>query len=275
MSIFEPIKKAMTVPEQLAGSLRRLILGGDLSVGDPLPAEKKLAEQFETNRVSLRQALQILKADGLIEGGQGRSWRVSDFRRSGSLRLLPELFLAQGFSREVVDIIDDFMEVREPILLHVVRRVGERSTEHQRAEMRNRLIALQTLMDEGAEPERIFVADLEWFESLIDAANSLLLGFFYRPMSQIYKRSASYVAQFWSPVVCELDGEMLSYPQAFWKVQGHLESGEWQEAQEVLRAYMRADREHLREKLSSMSWMLREQDIVEPKETKRPEERSE
>lgn len=266
VSIFEPIKRAITVPEQLAGALRRLILRGELGVGEPLPAEKKLSEQFETNRVSLRQALQMLKADGLIEGGQGRSWRVADFRSQGSLRLLPDLFLAQGFSSEVVGIIDDFMEIREPILLHVVRRVGERSSALQRSQMRSRLVALQGRMDGGASEEEIFVADLEWFESLIDAANSLLLGFFYRPMSQIYKRSASYVAGFWSPVTCEVEGDILPYPQAFWRIQALLEEGAWVEAQGVMRAYMRADQAHLREKLSLLTWAIERQEGKEHSE---------
>jgi len=253
VSIFGPIKKAITVPEQLAGVLRRLILRGELSVGEPLPAEKKLSEQFETNRVSLRQALQMLKADGLIEGGQGRSWRVADFRSQGSLRLLPDLFMAQGFSAEVVGIIDDFMEIREPILLHVVRRVGERSSALQRSQMRSRLMALQGRIDGGAPEEEIFVADLEWFEALIDAANSLLLGFFYRPMSEIYKRSASYVAGFWSPVTCDVGGDLLAYPRAFWRIQALLEEGSWRAAQEVMQSYMRADQAHLREKLAWLS----------------------
>lgn len=68
--------------------------------------------------------------------------------------LLPDLFMAQGFSAEVVGIIDDFMEIREPILLHVVRRVGERRSALQRSQMRSRLMALQGRIDGARQKKR-------------------------------------------------------------------------------------------------------------------------
>ena len=250
--IFAPIRKLLTIPEQLVDSLRRAILSGELAEGEALPAEKRLAEQFATNRVSLRQALQILKADGLIEGGQGKAWRVADFRRVGGLHLLPELFLAQGFSEEVLEIIEDFMEIREPILLHVIRRAAKRRTEEQARAMREALSRLEGLLEKDAPMEAVFCADLAWFEALIDASGSLLLRFFYRPMSEIYKRSASYIAQIWSPIACEVGGELLSYREVIVQLQAAVESGDAERGEEILRAYLRADQANLRDKLMGM-----------------------
>jgi GntR family transcriptional repressor for pyruvate dehydrogenase complex len=54
---------------QVAEQLREAILSGQLSPGDALPAERELAETFGASRASVREALRVLQAQGLITGG--------------------------------------------------------------------------------------------------------------------------------------------------------------------------------------------------------------
>ena len=53
-------------PEQIADELRRLIVAGELDEGDSLGHEPDLIERFGVSRPSLREALRILEAEGLI-----------------------------------------------------------------------------------------------------------------------------------------------------------------------------------------------------------------
>lgn len=53
-------------PQQIADELRRLIVSGKLSEGDSLGHEPELVERFKVSRPSLREALRILEAEGLI-----------------------------------------------------------------------------------------------------------------------------------------------------------------------------------------------------------------
>ena len=53
-------------PQQIADELRALIVGGELSEGDSLGHEPELVERFGVSRPSLREALRILEAEGLI-----------------------------------------------------------------------------------------------------------------------------------------------------------------------------------------------------------------
>jgi DNA-binding FadR family transcriptional regulator len=53
-------------PQQIADELRQLIVNGDLSEGDSLGHESDLVERFGVSRPSLREALRILEAEGLI-----------------------------------------------------------------------------------------------------------------------------------------------------------------------------------------------------------------
>src|SRR5690349_21777332 len=58
-------------PQQIADELRALIVSGALSEGDSLGHEPDLVERFGVSRPSLREALRILEAEGLISVVRG------------------------------------------------------------------------------------------------------------------------------------------------------------------------------------------------------------
>ena len=67
---------ATTLYQQIADDLRRRILSGDLAVGDDVPSEGELAEQWRTSRGPVRNALAALRSEGLVETRRGRPARV-------------------------------------------------------------------------------------------------------------------------------------------------------------------------------------------------------
>src|SRR6187551_2770568 len=58
--------------EDIVDELRASILGGELEAGEKLPSENQLAERFGTTRPTVRRALALLKAEGLVTTEQGR-----------------------------------------------------------------------------------------------------------------------------------------------------------------------------------------------------------
>src|SRR5499427_3958373 len=58
-------------PQQIADELRAMIVSGRLSEGDSLGREPELVERFGVSRPSLREALRILEAEGLISVVRG------------------------------------------------------------------------------------------------------------------------------------------------------------------------------------------------------------
>ena len=57
--------------EMVADQIRERILRGDLNEGDLLPKEAELREQYPVNVQSLREALRILEAEGLVRVRRG------------------------------------------------------------------------------------------------------------------------------------------------------------------------------------------------------------
>jgi DNA-binding FadR family transcriptional regulator len=77
--------------EAVHDRLRRLILSGELSPGDPLPSERSLSESHRVNRHAVREAIKRLQQAGLVQVSQGGATRVLDWRATGGLDLLADL----------------------------------------------------------------------------------------------------------------------------------------------------------------------------------------
>ena len=70
---FEPIRP-MRASSDVIAQIRRAILSGQYRPGDRLPTEREMAQQFGVSRVTVRDALRALEANGLVKvkvGGQG------------------------------------------------------------------------------------------------------------------------------------------------------------------------------------------------------------
>ncbi len=71
------MKEIMPIYIQIADQLRQNIHQGVYQIGEQLPTETKLAEQFAVNRHTLRQAIALLKNEGLLRIDRGRGTFVA------------------------------------------------------------------------------------------------------------------------------------------------------------------------------------------------------
>lgn len=62
--------------DALATRLRGRIVRGDFGEAGDLPSEAELQDAYGVSRYTAREAVAILGRQGLIEGGQGRKWKV-------------------------------------------------------------------------------------------------------------------------------------------------------------------------------------------------------
>src|SRR6266487_1473106 len=76
--------------QQLADQLRGAIQSGELRPGDALPTEMQLAERYRVSRPTVRAALAVLRAEGLVDARQGSGAYVR-LRRSPRRVPIPRL----------------------------------------------------------------------------------------------------------------------------------------------------------------------------------------
>lgn len=79
ISEMKPVRSNSTKPlyQQIKDELQQRILDGDYEVHERLPSESALMKAFEVSRVTVRQALRDLHAEGLVFSVQGKGTFVS------------------------------------------------------------------------------------------------------------------------------------------------------------------------------------------------------
>ena len=116
------------VADRIANELLRLITSGELAPGERLPGERQLADMMGVSRVSIRAALQQLKAQGFVTAVQGGGTRITaaaDQLDSALARLV----------RSNRNNLHDLAEIRSKLEVWAARRAAERATPEQRTEI--------------------------------------------------------------------------------------------------------------------------------------------
>lgn len=124
-----PPDRREKVSDRVAAEILKLIAAGDISPGENLPAERKLAEQLNVSRVSVRAALQTLKAQGFLDAVQGGGTRVVS--RAG----VSDPALAELTRLDKTNMLD-LMELRCEMEVWAARRAAEIATPESVAALR-------------------------------------------------------------------------------------------------------------------------------------------
>jgi GntR family transcriptional regulator len=77
------IRPALPEPiyQQIVAQLRRLIISGQLSAGEPLPSVREIAAHHAINPMTVSRAYGLLETDGLLERQRGKGMVVAVGRR--------------------------------------------------------------------------------------------------------------------------------------------------------------------------------------------------
>ncbi|WP_019358010.1 GntR family transcriptional regulator [Streptomyces sp. AA1529] len=78
---------------EIADDLRRRIKSGEFDATRKLSTERELSERYGASQMTVRQALAVLRDEGLVESRVGSGWRLTEWRpivRNALKRLSPE-----------------------------------------------------------------------------------------------------------------------------------------------------------------------------------------
>lgn len=119
--------------EDVADQLRDAIFDGRFVVGEKLPPERELADEFQVNRTSVREAIKVLEGLGLVSVRHGDGVTVRP-RTEASFDALPAMIF-HGHTIHL-SLLSELVEVMAPMLLEMGRLAIERHTPEQLQELR-------------------------------------------------------------------------------------------------------------------------------------------
>jgi len=153
--------------EQIVSQIEQRIEAGDLKVGDQLPSERELAEQFAVSRTAVREAVKALRQKGLLEIRPGRGTFItngtSDTVRN-SLGMLMKIGITKGSG--------DLVEVREILEPEIAALAATRMTDEYISAMQEAV----NIMDTALDNVDVFVeADLDFHLALAEGTQNLII----------------------------------------------------------------------------------------------------
>ena len=161
--------------DRLVEQLRDLIAERGLGIGDALPTERDLGEQFQAGRNTVREALQVLRAFGLVEtrpkvgavisGGHGEAIRRLFAVHNG---ISPDSFRdLQGFRRIIETGVGD----------HIILHASEADLD--------RLAATNARILTAQDAEEAARYDYEFHEAIVELSGNRTTLATYRMMRMV------------------------------------------------------------------------------------------
>lgn len=165
--MFEPVKN-QRISDEILRQIREAVLNGTFQIGDRLPNERELAEQFAASRTSVREALRGLEQTGVIyikKGINGGVFVANPDHRfvSRSLQTLLQL-------RKVT--MDNIVEARLIFEPEAARLAAQRAEPNDLEEMKQVITKMANAVEAGEIPASF---DLKFHKLIARAARNPIL----------------------------------------------------------------------------------------------------
>lgn len=148
--------------EQIIHEIETQFIQGKINVGDKLPAERELAEDFGVSRGSLRDAFRILESQGIIETRHGGGRTL--IKEPSANTLKNQAFLNMIRHSKVIDLL----EAREIMELGMLDLVANRASPIELEALETQLITEQKMVQTNTYQQ----SDFNFHYALADLSNN-------------------------------------------------------------------------------------------------------
>lgn len=147
------------------------IIAGTLTAGEQLPPEGQLAVEFGVSRLTMREAVRLLQAQGVIVQVPGSRHRVAPVAEWTGMDAVVRHARSAGQRRRSSI---ELLEVRMMIETGAAQLAAKRRTEEQLAALEDSLERMQRMHDAG-DVEGFVDADLVYHDTILRAAENRIL----------------------------------------------------------------------------------------------------
>jgi DNA-binding FadR family transcriptional regulator len=167
----EPVRP-LALKERVIRQLTRLIDDGVLKPGDQLPSERELSDELQVSRGTVREAVQLLQALGLLEIRHGSGTFV---RLAADPRALREEW--REWTIRHAERIHDLLEIRKALEPFAAELAARRAGERDVAAMEEAVEEMQPAVD-SPDVTTLIQADLAFHHALCAASGNAALSEF-------------------------------------------------------------------------------------------------
>lgn len=162
-------------------SIKTLLINDRIKVGDRLPNEMEIANSLNVSRGSVREAMKILSALGVVDIRRGDgTYIVDNVCYSMVERMMLEIVKKERNTSELA-------EIRELIERGIMHLCVDKATKGQIRAIRSCVDVQETLVADGLFSfEQIQSTELRFHEAMADGANNQTLKVMYMYIMELY-----------------------------------------------------------------------------------------
>jgi GntR family transcriptional repressor for pyruvate dehydrogenase complex len=173
-SLFQPIRPRRLY-EAIVHQIQELVAERHLQPGDRLPSERELAELLNVSRASVREALRVLAALGLVEVRPGDG----TFVREPPTPVDPAVWSRLSERTFLLDLLEARQIVEREVVVLAVRRATAEDVEQLQELVERRAADL-------ASGRRDLEGDLRFHEQLAEATRNPVLASLVRTLTEMW-----------------------------------------------------------------------------------------
>jgi GntR family galactonate operon transcriptional repressor len=177
-------ERAQPRVDELFEALRTLILSDQWPAGSRLPGERELAERYDTNRNTLREAIRRLEQSSLVSVRHGQGVTVNDFRRTGGLELVAPFLAAGSDLREKAELMLNVLEPRKRVLAYALERFVERFVSSDLVPVEEALRDIRAA-EMARDPRALILAEARMYEGFVSGTRDQIVRWLSRPLLEL------------------------------------------------------------------------------------------
>jgi GntR family transcriptional regulator, transcriptional repressor for pyruvate dehydrogenase complex len=224
----------MGLPEDLADQLLGEVVRGKFAVESLLPPEGDLASAYGVSRLTVREAIRILRSKNVVEIHRGRGTFVNRPEAWSSLDAIVRL-VTNGDSAASVS--ERLLEARAIVEVGAARLAAARRSDEDLAELETCLDEMVAGADAG-DVDLFVDGDIGFHDVIMRATGNLFVPFMFEPFGQLLRHTRRQTS-----AVPEIQRNAIAQHRAIIE---SLTSGEESRARDAMEAHMEQTRADLR-----------------------------
>lgn len=178
-SLATPLKKGSVVV-QIIDRIKRALLNGEISPGDFLPSETELTRSLGVGKSSVREAVKMLQAMGIVEVRQGQGTMIREIPGNDYLDSMAfHLLLTRRLPQDVLDLRLMFEPAYTVMAMH-------RATDEDVGHIGAAVERLERAVRRGTQQAE---DDLAFHQAILDATHNPLVVRIGETLMQLYESS--------------------------------------------------------------------------------------
>lgn len=172
----------MPLSDEIAERLLSSVIDGHYPPGTALPTESELAEEYAASRLTIREAVKVLRSQSVVRIHRGRGTYVND---PGQWTALEPMIRAAASSTHATGTVSEkLIEARELIEVGAARLAALRRTDEDLAEL-SELLGEMTQAASDGDTDAFVHADIAFHEVVMRASGNAFVPLLFGPFGRL------------------------------------------------------------------------------------------